>query len=328
MPTITRRTLAGLILLMCLGGCVSAPQTEALLERFTQSSQAPNTLAIPSTLLLDSVPFFAQELYQCGPAALATVLQTSQVSVLPDELVAQVYVPARQGSLQIEMLSAARRYGRVAYVLPPTLDALLLELSVGRPVLVMQNLGLNRLPQWHYAVAIGYDLVEQELILHSGLIENYRLSLATFERTWQRAGYWSVVMLKPGELAANADETLYFESVSSFGRVASEQALIAAYEAGLEKWPASPSFAMGLGNLHYEKNRLHKAREFYAAVLQNSPLYAAAHNNLAQVLFEMGDVDRAREHAERAVDLGGAFLENYKKTLATINAHSGLDSLD
>jgi tetratricopeptide (TPR) repeat protein len=62
-----------------------------------------------------------------------------------------------------------------------------------------------------------------------------------------------------------------------------------------------------------------QAREYYSAAIDQSPFYAAAHNNLAQVMFELGDARLAQTHAEQAVSLGGQFLESYKKTLATIN---------
>ncbi len=304
---------------MGLGGCVAAPQSTLLIESFQQQSEQNLALDIPSRLLLESVAFFPQELYQCGPAALATVLHSSAVLVQPEELVSQVYVPARQGSLQIEMLAAARRYGRIAYVLPPSLEVLLQELDSGRPVLVMQNLGLKRFPQWHYAVAVGYDFFEKELILRSGVVKDYRMKLQTFERTWQRADHWAVVLLAPGELAADVDEAAYFDAVSAFARVADEEALSAAYAAGLKRWPASSTLGMGLGNLHYQKQRLSKAAQSYSTVLRYSPNYAAAHNNLAQVLLELDSLNEAQRHAEMAVAIGGTFADNYKKTLATIN---------
>jgi len=290
------------------------------MERFQQASQNGNSFDLPPRLILDSVRFYPQELYQCGPAALATVLQSSAVAVEPDELISQVYVPARQGSLQLEMLAAARRYGRIAYVLPPSLEALLQELVSDRPVLVMQNLGLERLPQWHYAVAVGYDLSAQEIILHSGMIENYRISFKTFERTWQRAEHWAVVLLAPGELAAHQDESRYFDAVNGFARVAGDGPLFDAYRAGLDRWPTNAALGMALGNLHYSKQQLRKAAQSYEKVLQSSANYAAAHNNLAQVLLELGELQGALSHAEKAIEIGGAFLENYKKTHATILA--------
>ena len=75
----------------------------------------------PRQVELGQVPFFAQEDYLCGPAALAMVLDYSGLAVRPEDLVAQVYAPTRQGSLPPAMLGAARRHGRLAYPLD-TLD--------------------------------------------------------------------------------------------------------------------------------------------------------------------------------------------------------------
>ena len=62
---------------------------------------------LPQQLELTAVPFHPQELYQCGPAALATVLNWSGEQVRPSALVDEVYLPGRQGSLQLEMLVRA-----------------------------------------------------------------------------------------------------------------------------------------------------------------------------------------------------------------------------
>ncbi len=62
---------------------------------------------------------FRSSSYQCGPAALATVLAASGVEVTADELVPEVYLPGRRGSLQPELVAATRNRDRVPYVLPP-----------------------------------------------------------------------------------------------------------------------------------------------------------------------------------------------------------------
>ena len=75
----------------------------------------------PEPVELTAVPFFPQEEYQCGPAALATVLNWSGVSVTPTELAPQVYLPERQGSLQLALIGAARRHGRIPSLFHPPL---------------------------------------------------------------------------------------------------------------------------------------------------------------------------------------------------------------
>ncbi|HUG04491.1 MAG TPA: hypothetical protein VML92_08685, partial [Steroidobacteraceae bacterium] len=83
---------------------------------------------MPRSVELAGTPFFPQDEYQCGPAALATVLRASGVATLPDDLKPQVYVPGRRGSLQAELIGAARRHGRLPYVMPSQGQELVAEL--------------------------------------------------------------------------------------------------------------------------------------------------------------------------------------------------------
>ncbi|TVQ74520.1 MAG: hypothetical protein EA372_02275, partial [Chromatiaceae bacterium] len=93
--------LASLLLaILLLSGCATPLQTRDLLN------EPPDEL--PRQVELDQTPFHPQELYQCGPAALATVLGARGLIVHPDDLVEEVYLPERQGTLQTEMLAAAR----------------------------------------------------------------------------------------------------------------------------------------------------------------------------------------------------------------------------
>ena len=115
------------------------------------------------------MPFFPQTEYQCGPAALATLLAHLGADVVADDLVSEVYVAGLKGSLQPELLGATRRHGFVPYVISPEPSAIVSELASGRPVLVLQNLGLERAPVWHYAVVVGVD--GDEVILRSGAQE-------------------------------------------------------------------------------------------------------------------------------------------------------------
>jgi len=95
--------------------------------------------ARPEHKTLNDIPFHAQEAYQCGPAALSIMLNTRGIQATPDELVDRVYLPARGGTLQVEMVSAARERGLLVYPLEGALDALMEEIEAGNPVLVMQR---------------------------------------------------------------------------------------------------------------------------------------------------------------------------------------------
>ncbi len=272
---------------------------------------------------LTEVPFFPQERYQCGPAALATVLAASGVEVDPDGLVDQVFIPARQGSLRTEMIAAARRHGRIPYVLEPELTGLLREVGAGRPVVVFQNLGLDWYPQWHFAVVVGFDPAAGELILRSGTVRRHRAALDLFERTWERGDYWAVVVLRPGEIPESALPGAYFLAVAGYERTGDLGGAERAYDSGRRRWPDHPELAMGYAGLRYQQGARQTAMAVLTELIARHPEYAPAHNNLAMLLLEANDVAAAEAHARRAVALGGPHAQTYRRTLREVRARRG-----
>ena len=296
--------------LVMLAGCAT-PQTDRLLESAT---------AFPRPVELTAVPFFPQEAYQCGPAALATVLNGSGLNVTPEELTPQVYLPERQGSLQFELLAAARRHGRVPYVLRPQLEALTTEIASGHPVLVLQNLSLAISPQWHYAVVVGFDLARAEVVLRSGREHRHVTSLRTFEHTWRRGDYWAVVVLPPGELPQTAEELPYLQSVLALEKLKRWQDTATAYGNALTRWPKSLGAHMGLGNSRYALGDLRAAEAAFRAATRAHPDAAVAFNNLAQALADQKRWREAEQMARKAVDIGGDNADVFRQTLARVEA--------
>ncbi len=268
------------------------------------------------------VPFLPQEDYQCGPAALAMVLAAGGASVSVQDLVPQVWLPGRKGSLQVEMLSAARRQGALVLELKPRLEDLLRELSAGHPVIVLQNLGLDWAPVWHYAVAIGYDLPAGRIVLHTGRAREEGLPLSTFEHTWARSGRWAMLALRPGDLPASATEDAYVLAAARLESAGQPGPARAAYAAALEKWPGSLAAHIGLGNAAYASGDLAAATKAFRRARDAHPGSVAALNNLAQALYELGSAGEAQAAAQRAVALGGPLHAAALQTLATIEAHA------
>jgi hypothetical protein len=278
-----------------LGGCAllpTPPQTRALLA-------APPADLPPRAERADT-PFYPQTEYECGPAALATALGAAGIAVRPEALTEQVYLPARRGSLQLEMLATARRRGALAVRLPGTLDALLHEVAAGRPVVVLQNLSLPIAPRWHYAVVVGYDLAGRELLLRSGTTERLAIGLTPFEHTWARSGHWAFVAVPPGELPAAASEAEVTAASVAFERVAEAAAARRAYEAALARWPGNLTLAIGVGNTRYAAGDLGGAAEAFEAAAQRHDS-AAAWINLAELRLQQGRRDLAEAAARRAV---------------------------
>jgi hypothetical protein len=268
---------------------------------------------------LERVPFFAQKEYECGPAALAMVLSAAGMAVTPDALVDQVYLPARKGSLQVEMLAATRQRGLIAYPLKPALQDLLQEVAAGHPVLVFQNLSLPIYPVWHYAVVIAYDLERNTITLHSGETAQLEMSLFTFERTWARGNYWAMLALAPDTLPVTADATTYARSVAAL-EGSHPHAARRAYTRALAQWPGDANLWFGMGNSAYVQHDLQGAATAYQNATQAQAAYADAWNNLAQVQWEIGDKVAAKVAIARAVVLGGPRLTQYLELQAQIDA--------
>jgi tetratricopeptide (TPR) repeat protein len=297
-----------LLVILFVAGCAT-PQVSALIAR------PPPTLAERAELT--SVPFYPQERYQCGPAALATALVYSGVATSPEALVSQVYLPEREGALQAEMLAAARRHGRVAYRLAPRLEDVLHEVAAGTPVVVLQNLAFAVVPRWHYAVVIGYDRASEEIILRSGTTQRLAMTLSNFERTWARGEHWAMVAMPPERLPASAAEDAYVAAAVALERV-SASAARQAYVTALSRWPRNLVARIGSGNLAYAMKDFAAAETAYREATRDHPQAADAWNNLAHTLFEAGRKDEALAAAQRAVTLGGPRLPQYQTTLKTI----------
>ena len=311
---VARRLTAAGIFLLGLAGC-AVPQLQALV--------GSRSAGIPQRAELDAVPFFSQEDYQCGPAALAMVLSAGGKVIEPETLRPQVYLPDRHGSLQIEMLAAVRRNGFVAIELAPSLSDLLAEIAAGNPVVVLQNLALDWYPAWHYAVAIGYDLKAQRITLRSGTERRLQMPLDTFEHTWRRSGYWAMLALPPRRLPASVAVGDYLSAVARLEKTGPPAAARAAYERALERWADDLTALIGLGNAAHRTGDFEGAEQAFRRATLVHPRSAAAHNNLAQTLAELDRHDEALAEARVAVGLGGPLEDTSIRTLDAIVTHTG-----
>lgn len=310
----TKRALAGglaAVAIALASGCASSLQSKRLVR-------APGDLA--QRIELKEVPFFPQETYQCGPAALATVLSAAGATVAPEALVPQVYLPDRQGSLQLELVGATRQRGFIPYVLEPRFADLLKEVEAGNPVLVLQNLAVSWYPKWHYAVVVGFDLSQGEMVLRSGREARYVTSMQRFEHTWKRSGYWAMVSVPPERLPHTASEARYVRAIVDFERAQRWHDAARAYETALSRWPDNLVARLGLGNSRYAVGDLSDAEVAYRQATRDHPQAAPAFNNLAQVLAEQGRLLEAEAAARRAVQLGGPLTSRYEDTLREILA--------
>jgi hypothetical protein len=274
---------------------------------------------VPARVEIDAVPFYPQKALQCGPSALAMALNWSGVPADPDTLAPQVFTPSRKGSLQLAMIAAARRHGRIAYPISGS-EALIAELGAGHPVIVLQNLGFSWHPAWHYAVVIGYDLNQGVVIMHSGATPRKHLSLEFFHRTLAPSDDWGLLVLPPTRLPVTATEHDFTLAVAGLEKASQWEAAVEGYGTALARWPDSLGARIGLGNSYYALGDKTSAERAFRAATHRFPNNGSAFNNLAQVLWEQGKEAEALEAAQKAVAQGGPLVETYLETLEQIQA--------
>ena len=262
---------------------------------------------------LPQVPFYPQEDYQCGPAALAMAMNTSGARVTPESLVPEVWLPARKGSLQLEMLATPRRHGLVSYRLAPRYADLLREVAAGHPVLVLQDVGMLR-TQWHYAVVNGFDYEKGSLFLRSGLQPREEMPFSFFERTWRPGGQWAMVVTQPDRIPVTATEERWLEALLGLARGGHADATVRGYRAALQRWPDSMPAAVGLANHLHARGSLADAEGVLRTALQQHPQSVIVMNNLAQTLSDRGQHREALAVIERANDARSPFAGEIRAT--------------
>jgi tetratricopeptide (TPR) repeat protein len=301
------QNLLYVVALSLLAGCATpAFQTEALLKRKGD---------IPRLSMIETVPFILQKKNHCGPASLAMILKHQKKNVNISELTEQMYTPVAKGTYQSDMVSSARRQSMM--VLPVnSLESLLKEIAAGNPVLVFQNLGLQNLPKWHYAVALGYDLNKTQIILHSGPKKKLKLDLRVFEHTWTLAKSWGIVVLPPGKLSSTAKEIDHAEAAAGLELLEKFDDAEKAYISILKKWPTSLSAHIGMGNIRYSQQKFSEAVIYLTAATIKHPDSAVAWHNLAHAQGAARMFKDAGLSSSRAISLTESReVEIYRKSL-------------
>ncbi|MCA1772907.1 MAG: PA2778 family cysteine peptidase [Halomonas sp.] len=299
--------LAGVfVLVLFLTACASAPQLRDSTEQH-----------LPRQSEISDVPFYAQTEYQCGPAALAMVLNHQGVDTDIETLIPQVFIPDREGSVQPEMLATVRRHERLAFPIRGSFDDLLGHLAAGDPVVVMQNLSLAAFPMWHYAVAIGYDLDDDTLTLHSGEIERHTLSFSRFDATWARTDRWGFVVAKPGTLPEGITARNAINAISAYEEAHGPKATLSSWQAMAERYPNNAIGQFGLGNAYYADQQPAEALEAFQTATQHDPQMGAAWLNIGLLQSQRDQPEAAREALDKAAAIKGSWQARAQEVLDT-----------
>ncbi len=238
--------LAGFSLLLLLTGCQATPQADQLRQAGLAS--------LPQSHTIQSVPFIPQEQFYCGPTTLSEVFGYYGKSVSPSDIAPKLFIPNKDGSLQLEMVSATRQYGFLPYTERGTLSSVMQFVKDDIPVVVFQNLSIQLLPQWHYAVVIGFDSEKGTVTLHTGLTPNHEMSLELFERTWGRGNYWYLAPVPPRVTSSQMTPFTYVSAAYDMLKVGDKQQALAFLETASQTWPEYWLSYFLIANYYQEEN--------------------------------------------------------------------------
>jgi predicted double-glycine peptidase len=147
---------------------------------------------------IQGVPFFAQDEYMCGPAALASVIGFHGRSEGMEAVAKEVYSAKLKGALPMDLLLYAKSKGFEAKYYKGSIEGLKESLERGEPLILFLNLGYDFYPAGHYVVAVGMDEAAGVVFAHSGMNREEAFTLRELEKSWSKTG-WSTLLVRPKE---------------------------------------------------------------------------------------------------------------------------------
>jgi predicted double-glycine peptidase len=150
-------------------------------------------------LTVIEVPFFPQEIFQCGPASLATVINYwygktgAAKSLTPEAIGGEIYSPSARGVLGIDLELYARKQGFQARQIAGTIDELKNSLDRGVPPIVLVDYGFSLYQRNHFMVVKGYS--DSALLVNSGRKESERIANEDLLKVWEKTGYWMLLVM-------------------------------------------------------------------------------------------------------------------------------------
>jgi tetratricopeptide (TPR) repeat protein len=289
----------------------------AVLLSLVVSLSPPVTLAADEIL---KVPFIAQKPHYCGPAALAMLANYYGHPVSQDEIASAIYLPDIGGTLTSELGEYARRFHLWVRQYHGSLDDLREKLAAGVPLLVLGRFGEHP----HYFVVLGFDNFRQIVTVHSDARARFEMRLEDFQRHWDRAGNWTLLVCPPEKATWRLSAEEHNDLGVFYERVGELDLATQQYTAATQMKPQNSYFRLNLGNALLKQHRDADAAKAFSYAIELDPQNADAMNNLANAYCELGEnLDEAVKLCNRAVALFPARRAYFLDTLGTVYLKQG-----
>lgn len=130
-----------------------------------------------------TVPFVEQkEDGYCGPVALAMILNYWDDPVDQYQIARDIYLPSIKGTLSFDMVEYSKKRGFTAELYHGNFHDLKAKIALGYPIIAL--LGDSNNTEGHYLVVVGYDEVEQHMIVHKRRSSYGTMSYKRFLSLW------------------------------------------------------------------------------------------------------------------------------------------------
>jgi predicted double-glycine peptidase len=152
------------------------------------------SVQIEKTVLINKVPFYPQEDYQCGPASLAGVMNYWGSDIRPEDIAKDIYSASARGTLDIDMFIYANKKGFQSEQYAGRWEDLKEKIDGGYPLVVLVDYGFFAYQANHFMVVVGYN--EAGVTVNSGKTEHAFIEKEKFLRSWGKTNYWTLWIKK------------------------------------------------------------------------------------------------------------------------------------
>ncbi len=150
----------------------------------------------PGAVIISNVPFYEQEDFQCGPAALATVVnywygKKPGRELLPVErIIADIYSPTARGVLGLDLEIYAGKLGFQVRQYRGSIADIKAQVDRGVPLILLVDFGFLAYQVNHFMVSTGYT--PEGIIFNSGKKENELITDDELTGIWKKTGFWTL----------------------------------------------------------------------------------------------------------------------------------------
>jgi tetratricopeptide (TPR) repeat protein len=284
-----------------LAGCATS---------FTHRVSPPPAFETHESLYLEKVPPIAQKAYQCGPAALESVIRYWGGSADADSIGKAIYGPRTRGVFNFSLAQYAKTLGFWTEIHEEWgAEDLRQWLRKGVPPIVMLDTGTLWVRTYHFVVLKGFDDRMKIFYANTGVLETQAIDYGEFERRWKKASHWSLIVSPPEKVDWELDEAKSIELALIFEKNGNLNQAKQWLESALIKNPESLAGKFNLANIYSRSNRPEQAKILYQELLNKNPDRPEISNNLAWIYYEEGRYEDALKIVETAFKNGAP--QNY-----------------